>query len=218
MRTIHVTGKGQLKLKPDTTRITMTLEGIYPEYSDTLQHSSEDTEALRDLLSGFGFARSDLKTLSFGIDTEYESYREQEVYKQRFLGYRFRHQLKVEFPSDNQRLGRILYALSNGAVSPEFRLSYTVSDPEAARNELLGKAVQDAKEKAAVLSRAAGVSLRCIESIDYSWGVIDIEYRPMDNMLRAKAAQPLMAASYTMDIEPDDIELSDTVTVVWEIE
>ena len=40
----------------------------------------------------------------------------------------------------------------------------------------------------------------------------------MDNMLRAKAAQPLMAASYTMDIEPDDIELSDTVTVVWEIE
>ena len=196
----------------------MTLEGIYPEYSDTLQHSSEDTEALRDLLSGFGFARSDLKTLSFGIDTEYESYREQEVYKQRFLGYRFRHQLKVEFPSDNQRLGRILYALSNGAVSPEFRLSYTVSDPEAARNELLGKAVQDAKEKAAVLSRAAGVSLRCIESIDYSWGEIDIEYRPMDNMLRAKAAQPLMAASYTMDIEPDDIELSDTVTVVWEIE
>lgn len=218
MRTIHVTGKGQLKLKPDTTRITMTLEGIYPEYSDTLQHSSEDTEALRDLLSGFGFARSDLKTLSFGIDTEYESYREQEVYKQRFLGYRFRHQLKVEFPSDNQRLGRILYALSNGVVSPEFRLSYTVSDPEAARNELLGKAVQDAKEKAAVLSRAAGVSLRCIESIDYSWGEIDIEYRPMDNMLRAKAAQPLMAASYTMDIEPDDIELSDTVTVVWEIE
>ncbi len=218
MRTIHVTGKGQLKLKPDTTRITMTLEGIYPEYSDTLQHSSEDTEALRDLLSGFGFARSDLKTLSFGIDTEYESYREQEVYKQRFLGYRFRHQLKVEFPSDNQRLGRILYALSNGAVSPEFRLSYTVSDPEAARNELLGKAVQDAKEKAAVLSRAAGVSLRCIESIDYSWGEIDIEYRPMDNMLRVKAAQPLMAASYTMDIEPDDIELSDTVTVVWEIE
>lgn len=218
MRTIHVTGKGQLKLKPDTTRITMTLEGIYPEYSDTLQHSSEDTEALRDLLSGFGFARSDLKTLSFGIDTEYESYREQEVYKQRFLGYRFRHQLKVEFPSDNQRLGRILYALYNGAVSPEFRLSYTVSDPEAARNELLGKAVQDAKEKAAVLSRAAGVSLRCIESIDYSWGEIDIEYRPMDNMLRAKAAQPLMAASYAMDIEPDDIELSDTVTVVWEIE
>lgn len=216
MRTIRVTGKGQLKLRPDTTRITMTLEGVYPDYGETLRHSSEDTEALKDVLSGFGFARTDLKTLSFSVDTEYESYRERDAYKQRFVGYRFQHTLKVEFPSDNQRLGRILYALANCAVSPEFRLSYTVSDPETAKNELLAKAVEDATEKASVLARAAGVTLQCIESIDYSWGEIDIEYRPMERM--AKAAQPLMAKSYALDIEPDDIELSDTVTVIWEIE
>ena len=216
MRSIRVTGKGQLKLRPDTTRITMTLEGVYPEYGETLRHSSEDTEALKDVLSGFGFSRTDLKTLNFSVDTEYESYREREVYKQRFIGYRFQHMLKVEFPSDNERLGRILYALANCAVSPEFRLSYTVSDPEAAKNELLGKAVQDAKEKATVLTRAAGVTLQCIESIDYSWGEIDIEYRPMERL--AKPTQALMAKSYALDIEPDDIEISDTVTVIWEIE
>lgn len=34
MRTIRVTGKGQIKVKPDTTRITMSLEGIYPEYRE----------------------------------------------------------------------------------------------------------------------------------------------------------------------------------------
>ena len=216
MRTIRVTGKGQLKLRPDTTRITITLEGVYPDYGDTLRHSSKDTEALKDVLSGFGFARTDLKTLSFSVDTEYESYRERDAYKQRFVGYRFQHMLKVEFPSDNQRLGCILYALANCAVSPEFRLSYTVSDPEAAKNELLAKAVEDAKEKAAVLARAAGVTLQCIESIDYSWGEIDIEYRPMERM--AKPTQSLMAKSYALDIEPDDIEISDTVTVIWEIE
>jgi uncharacterized protein YggE len=87
MRTIRVTGKGQLKLRPDTTRITMTLEGVYPEYGETLRHSSEDTEALKDVLSGFGFARTDLKTLNFNVDTEYESYRERDVYKQRFIGF-----------------------------------------------------------------------------------------------------------------------------------
>ena len=216
MRTIRVTGKGQLKLRPDTTRITMTLEGVYPEYGETLRHSSEDTEALKDVLSGFGFARTDLKTLSFSVDTEYESYRERDAYKQRFVGYRFQHMLKVEFPSDNQRLGRILYALANCAVSPEFRLSYTVSDPEAAKNELLAKAVGDAKEKASVLARAAGVTLQCIESIDYFWGEIDIEYRPMERL--ANPTQALMAKSYALDIEPDDIEISDTVTVIWEIE
>lgn len=100
MRTIRVTGKGQIKVKPDMTRITMTLTGVFKEYGETLRHSSEDTEALKDVLSAFGFERSDLKTLSFRVDTEYESYRDKNNdYKRRFVGYRFNHVLKVEFES-----------------------------------------------------------------------------------------------------------------------
>ncbi len=221
MRSIRVTGKGQIRIKPDTTRITMSLEGTYPEYSETLRRSSEDTERLKDLLDGFGFSRTDLKTLNFSIDTEYESYRDKGAYKQRFIGYKFHHLMKVEFENDNARLGKVLYALANCPVRPEFRLSYTVADPEAAKNELLGKAVTDAREKASVLTQAAGVTLKDIQSIDYSWGEIDFEYRPMNGMLMADncIAAPLAAEgeNYDMDIEPDDIEVSDTVTVIWEI-
>ena len=221
MRTIRVTGKGKIKVKPDMTRITMSLEGIYPEYGEALRHSSLDTEHLKDVLSAFGFERSDLKTLNFNVETEYESYQDKGTYKQRFVGYKFRHVMKVEFPSDNDRLGKVLYALVNCPVKPEFRLSYTVSDPEAAKNELLGKAVTDAKEKASVLTQAAGVTLKDIQNIDYSWGEIDFEYCPMNRMLMADEcpADPMVAggASYDMDIEPDDIEVSDTVTVLWEI-
>lgn len=221
MRTIRVTGKGQIKVKPDMTRITLSLEGLYPEYGETLRRSSEDTELLKDLLAGFGFERSDLKTLNFSVDTEYESYKDKGTYKQRFVGYRFRHVMKVEFDSDNERLGRVLYALANCPVKPEFRLSYTVKDPEAAKNELLGKAVTDAQEKASVLTQAAGISLKDIQSIDYSWGQINFEVQPMNRMLMGDdcLAAPMVAegASYDMVIEPDDIEVSDTVTVIWEI-
>lgn len=90
-----------------------------------------------------------------------------------------------------------------------------------AKNELLGKAVADAKEKAAVLTQAAGVTLKDIQSIDYSWGQINFEVQPMNRMLMAEEclAKPMMdgAGRYDMDIEPDDIEVSDTVTVIWEI-
>ena len=173
----------------------------------------------KDILSGFGFERTDLKTLNFSVDCEYESYKERDgSYKQRFYGYRFRHTLKVEFPSDNDRLGKVLYALANGKVRPKFRISYTVSDPEAAKNTLLGKAVADAKEKASVLTQAAGVTLKDIQNIDYSWGEIDFEYRPMDGEVMMGCCTASMAAkSYDLDIEPDDIRVSDTVTVVWEI-
>lgn len=221
MRTIRVTGKGQIKVKPDMTRITISLEKTYPEYQETLKKSAEDTEQLRDLLTGFDFARSDLKTLQFNMDTEYEGYEENGTYKQRFIGYKYHHMMKVEFESDNERLGKVLYALAHCSVKPEFRISYTVKDPEAAKNDLLGKAVKDAAEKAAVLTQAAGVALKCIQSIDYSWGQINFEAQPMNRMLMADACCKTEAAicgSYDMDIEPDDIEVSDTVTVIWEIE
>lgn len=221
MRTIRVTGKGNLKVKPDTTRITISLEGIFPEYGEALCRSSEDTEKMKDLLTDFGFGRTDLKTLNFIVETEYESYKEQGAYKQRFVGYKYHHLMKVEFESDNDRLGKVLYALANCPVNPEFRLSYTVKDPEAAKNVLLGKAIDDAKEKSSVLTQAAGVTLKAIQSIDYSWGQINFEVAPMNGMLMAEermAAPMADAGSYDMDIEPDDIEVSDTVTVVWEIE
>ena len=200
MRTIRVTGKGQIKVKPDMTRITMTLTGVFKEYGETLRHSSEDTEALKDVLSAFGFERSDLKTLSFRVDTEYESYRDKNNdYKRRFVGYRFNHVLKVEFESDNDRLGKILYALANGKVL------------------LLGKAVADAKKKAAVLTQAGGVKLKDIQSIDYSWGEINFEYKPMGDLMMDCCELPMTEKAYDLDIEPNDIDVSDTVTVVWEI-
>ena len=125
MRTIRVTGKGLINVHPDMTRITMTVEGLFREYADTLQHSSEDIEMLKDALVPFGFGREDLKTLNFSVDPEFEMYKDKGVYKQRFLGYKYRHILKVEFDSDNDRLGRILYALASCPVKPEFHLSYT---------------------------------------------------------------------------------------------
>lgn len=217
MKTIRVTGKGRLKVHPDMTRITITLEGLRKDYAMTLRMSSEETEGMKALLAPLGFERTDLKTLSFSVDTENESYKEKDTWKSRFIGYRYRHVMKVEFGSDNERLGKILYALAKSPLCPKFSLSYTVKDPEAAKNELLDKAVRDAVAKAGVLSAAAGQKLGAIQNIDYSWREIDFEFRPMDDKMCLPTLGRAMPDSLDMDIEPDDIEAEDTVTVVWEI-
>lgn len=219
MKTIRVTGRGQIRLKPDTTRITLTLGDSYPEYDEALRHSAQDTDQLKELLVPYGFGKEDLKTLSFQVDPQYEGYKEKGVFRQRLTGYQFRHVMKVEFASDNDRLGRILYALANCPAKPEFWISYTVRDPEVAKNALLDRAVRDAMDKAAVLSAAAGVKLKDIRNIDYSWGEMDLEVRPMNRAVCA-ASRSMSAAEdgYALNIEPDDIQVSDTVTVVWDIE
>ena len=93
-----------------------------------------------------------------------------------------------------------------------------MKDPEESKNLLLGKAVTDARDKAFVLTQAGGITLKDIQSIDYSWGEIDFEYRPMRGDVLMECCEAPTAKSYSLDIEPDDINVSDTVTVVWEIE
>ena len=218
-RVLRVTGKGQLKVKPDMTRITMMLEGVRKDYAKALKASAEDTENLKSLLAKEGFSPEDVKTVSFNVEIKNESYRDKEGdWKSKFVGYQYRHVVKIEFPSDNKRLGVILALVANnGMITPGFRFSFFVKDVEASKNELLAKAVTDAKEKATVLSKAVGVALKEIVSVDYSWGEIDFEVSPMGRMEDCTMLKE-SSACYEMDIEPDDIEMSDTVTVVWHIE
>ncbi len=212
---IRVTGKGQMKLRPDTTRIIMTLSGVYPDYSDALAHSAQDAEAIKDALVPLGFLRTEFKTQQFHVEPEYEGYDDHGVYKNRLIGYRCRHALKVEFPSDNERLGKVLSVLAHAAAEPELSIGYTVSDPEAAKAQLLERAVEDAKNKAAVLAKAAGVTLLHIQTIDYAWQNTDLSVYPMQRNLLCKAEAS--ADTFDLGIEPDDIEASDTVTVVFTI-
>ncbi len=217
-RTIKVTGKGKVSVKPDLIRLALNLEGTYPVYEAALEHSSTEMEQLRDCFEALGFERKALKTLSFHVDTEYESYQaEDKAWKQRFVGYKFHHSMKIEFEADNELLGRVLYALANAPVSPEFKIVYTVKNSEAAKNRLLGKAIKDSREKAEVLTKAAGVILGEIVTIDYSWADAELVAVPMPRMLKASVAAETASDSYNINIEPDNISVTDTVTVIWEI-
>ena len=72
------------------------------------------------------------------------------------------------------------------------------------------------RKEAGSLIKAAGVSLKEITSIDYSQGEIDFEVTPMKNY-KLMALADESSDSYEMDIEPEDIDRSDTITVVWSI-
>lgn len=220
MRTIKVTGKGKIEVKPDMIRLYVNTEGIYKEYEDTLRRSTEDTELLKDLFEILGFQRRDLKTVYFNVDTEYESYQgKDKSWKRRFKGYKYNHRMKIEFESDNKRLGQVLYALAHSPLKPELSIEYTVADVEKCKNELLHKAIEDSIQKAQVLATSANVKLGQIQSIDYSWGEIDFVTSPLNEMKLMECPDCDMSApgSYDIDIEADDIAVTDTVTVIWEI-
>lgn len=217
-KTMKITGKGKISVKPDIIRLNMTMEESYKEYEVTLNQSSETTKILKELFVSLGFKKDDLKTRSFDIDTKYESYKaKDQSWKKRLIGYKYRHHMLIEFDADNKKLGEVLCVLAHSVITPEISIEYTVSDPEKYKDELLKNAIEDSKHKAKVLAHVANVELGDIVSIDYSWGEINFVSEPIQNFAFASAENTRNRTGYDIDIEADDIDVADTVTVIWNI-
>ena len=68
------------------------------------------------------------------------------------------------------------------------------------------------------IANSVNIPLNDIANIDYSWGEVEFVSRPLEDLsLRCCKADACESNSYLMDIEPDDIDMTDTVTVVWNI-
>lgn len=213
-RTIRVKGKGKISVKPDTIKITINAEGLRWNYDETIEQSTQDTRILRDALKNAGLDPKNLKTTYFSIDSKYKSYHDKNNdYKEKFAGYEYHHLTYIQFDNDNKILGKVLYELAHCDVKVKFDINYTVKDKEKVKNDLLEKAVEDSTTKAKVLAKASSVKLKEILNIDYSWGEIDIYSSPMDDLMVCEAK-----SSYDIDIEADDIDVQDTVTITWTIE
>ena len=218
-RTIRVTGRGKMNVKPDTIELNIFVSKVYPEYAEAMEASAEMTETLKAAAERAGFDPRDLKTTGFSINMNYEGvYDEKGNWKNKFAGYRYDHNLALRFDADNVKLGKMLWELSDCGADAEISINHTVKDPEPIRNELLAKAVKDSRTKAEVLAASSGVSLGDIISVDYSWGEMQIYNRTVDEMTFGRNAKISMAEeSFDMDIQADDIHIQDTVTVIWEI-
>ena len=217
-KTIRVTGTGKVSIKPNITIINLDFSNVLPTYEDALKASTVDVSAVKDAIAKAGIDRDTLKTTSFSVDAHYESYRDEKGnYKSKFNGYEYHQSLRFKFDIDNKLLGRVLYLLSTIDVEPRFRIGYGVKNAEDAKNELLGNAITDAKKKAEIISKAAGVELDEIVDINYSWIDIEFNSRSYDLQPEVMMCNSVLDAGYDIDIEPDDIEKSDNVTLVFKI-
>lgn len=208
---------GKLNLKPDQTVVSLTLKTVHADYDKAMDEAAKHLEQLRGALVGIGFTKDDLKTTNFNVNTEYESERDKNGnYKRIFIGYSVTHQLKLEFDFDSQRLSQTLGAIAGCIAEPELNVQFTVKDKKSVDAALLENACVNAKAKAGILAKASGVTLGELVSIDYNWGELHL-YSPTRYEMEADCLMKISAAPTVMDIEPDDIDISDSVTFVWEI-
>lgn len=206
-RVIKVRGSANVTAVPDWVVIRFSIIGKDYEYTRCMKKLSTQTESLREELASVDIEKESLKTSHFSIDTDTE-YRDGRYI---FKGYNAQHDAKIEFPFDKDYLNKVLQALSKTASKTTFTVSFIVKDPEPMQQQAIADAVKNCQQKAVILAEAAGISLGEIINIDYSWAEVRFESR-MEVCSSSKEAP-----DYFMDINPDDVGHSDSVTVYWEI-
>ena len=112
-------------------------------------------------------------------------------------------------------MAKTLSAIAGCVADPELSVNFTVKDSSAVNEALLKSAAENAKKKAEILCLASGASLGDLVNIDYNWGELNIYSNTRYCMEQECMAE--MCAPSSIDIEPDDIDLNDSVTFVWEI-
>lgn len=215
-RTITVKGVGKASAKPDYVILSMTLATKHMDYDKAMNMAAEHIQYLNDTLCAIGFEKGSAKTTNFNIRTDYEREKDRQGnYKSVFAGYEVTHHLKLAFDFDMARLSQALSAIAGCLSHPQLSIAFTVKDATAINEEMLRSATANARRKAEILCEASGVTLGDLIAIDYNWGELDIySHTRFDCCEEAMAP---MAIGKAIDIDPEDIDVSDTATLVWEI-
>lgn len=206
---IRVEGKGIVRRKPDLIRLSFHLKAENEKYEKALSMYNEDNRKLLEAVVASGMSREDMKTTNLRIGTRYEQEHDGKFYKNVFKGYEFTSKLFLEMPMDLEKLSDLLSEITERGTTPEFEITFGISDEEAALEEALKEAVLDARKKAKVLSEAMEVSLGHVKVITAL---------QEDSILNpSRVEMPMAMKSMEMDVTPREVEMERRVEVIYEI-
>ena len=219
MRTITVKGTGNVSARPDYIILSLNIETLSKTYDRAMPEAAERIERLQGAAVCVGYHKEDLKTTSFDVQTGYENVKDRQGnYKREFVGYACSYRLKLAFDFDSKQLAKIISAIADCGAKPELSIAFTVRNPSAVSEKLLISATENARAKAEILCKASGSTLGQLLNIDYNWGELNVFSRTSYDV--EDCIQPLMAMSKCAapEIEPVDIDVTDTVAFTWEIQ
>lgn len=213
-RTLVVKGEGKSSVRPDCIEINLDLLSFNYKYGEAMELSFKRVNSLYTALENAGIKKTDVKTISYNVSAKHDSIRDNNGnYTYKFKRYEVLQKLRVSIDLDINYLSRLLSAVAESNTDPKIDLAFTVKDDSIVKEELLRSAAKNARLNASILADASGVELGDIIKIDYNWSDMVLK---SDTLFDCLTSYPKMSAS-SIDIEPDEIKVSDSVTFVWEI-
>jgi uncharacterized protein len=209
VRSLSVSGAGQVSLKPDIAYIYIGVHTENPSASEAVAQNNTRTQALIEALKAAGVAEDDLRTTNFSIwtSTQYDPATNQPT----GTFYVVDNTVYVTV-RDLPKLGDTLDAAVKAGANNINSIQFDVADKTKAMSDARAAAVQNAKKQAEELAAAAGVSLGNIQTISYYDSVPTPVFES-----KGMGGGGADAAALAVPINPGQMQITVTVTISYDI-
>jgi len=200
---ITVTGTGIVSVRPDIATINLNVETKNKNLEIAQSQNAGIMKRLIDVLKQQDITEDDISTVWFNIYPEYDY---NSGFEQRFSGHRVSNQLCIKI-RDIASVDKIINLSTAAGATTVSGIQFGVENNSEAYNEALVKAIESAKQKAAVLSSVTDLNELRVVSVKEN-PVYHFGFGRYDRVI---SSESLGGAS----IMHNDIEVSATVEVVF---
>jgi len=210
LNTVAVSGSFETDINPDLAEITFSIETEAKDASDAQAENSRLGEQVMDALKKAGVKADDLESTRYNIYPIREWNRATEKYEEK--GYRVTHTIKVSVDDVDEVSKLLKVGVDSGANRVDnlvFKLSKNKEN--LIKTQVMKEAAQKASVKAKALADSLNIKIVRIHTVSensYSAGIYYAE-RAVFAAAEDSDAAPAIA--------PEDVSVSASVTVVYEI-
>ena len=159
LRTLTMTGTGEMRAKPDTAIVTLGVMSRADTARAALTANNAAMTAILSSLEAAGIAKKDIQTSNFSVNPVYD-YDNTGAKPPRITGYDVSNQLAVTVRKLDT-LGTILDEAVSKGSNQIYGITFTIDDPRALEDEARKSAVQDAVRKAKLYAESRRRGSRC---------------------------------------------------------
>lgn len=205
-RLIAMTGTGEVTAAPDMVTVSVGVVEIEPTAAAALNANTAKMTTLMQMLKDAGIAEKDIQTSNFSVNPRYDF--DQSRQAQIMVGYEVSNEVTIRLRKVAD-LGRLLDRLVEAGSNQVNGVSFGIAETAKLEDEARRRATENARHKAEVYAKAAGVKIGKVMSISET-----TSYRPPMPML---AARRMQAEAAPVPIAAGEATVSASVDVVWEL-
>jgi uncharacterized protein YggE len=159
---VVVVGEGRVTVAPDVAQVRSGVTTVAKTVKESVETNSRTMAAVITSLTESGVGQKDIQTSQFSIQPVYGTPDQHSEAK--LTGYRVSNQVTARLRHID-KLGDVLERLTAAGATEIGSVEFLVSDPSKALDEARQEAIADARRKAEVYARAAGIALGHVVSI-----------------------------------------------------